>query len=118
MADHSQLRHDRDRLQVNAERPEYFEHRKVVIDDQCEEQGWEDEELHAKSVVIAIVSGLEFHADQIDRRYSGADEEQLHDRIVGLKKIPYTHIGGGTHRDEVREQIQVSTEENNEKERL
>jgi hypothetical protein len=50
-----QLRHDRDRLQIDAERPEDFHDRELVVDQQGQKKGRDQKEFNAKSVMIAKI---------------------------------------------------------------
>lgn len=50
---HVQLRHDCNRLQVDAERPEDFHDRKFMIDQQAQNKCRDQKKLNTESVVIA-----------------------------------------------------------------
>jgi len=99
---HVELRHDGDRFQVDAESPEDFHNRILVIDQEGEDEGRNNQELHSEGVVISVVSRLELDENQINSADGGCQEEEFHHRIV--------------QRHEVSEQIQVPTGEHNHEE--
>lgn len=46
--------------------PAYLQRREVMVDQEGQASDWYYEELHSKSVVVAIISGFELHVDQVD----------------------------------------------------
>lgn len=58
--DHEQLGQDGHRLKVDGECPENLKWREIVVDKEGEASHWNQEELNAKGVVVAVVCSLEF----------------------------------------------------------
>ena len=104
LADHEELGEDGDALQVDGECPEDLHHTELVVEDDSQEGGRGQEELHSEGVVVAIIGGFEFEIHQIDGPSGAADEEELHNGVVEA--------------DEVGQQVQISRHENNEKQSL
>merc|ERR1719278_737115 len=101
LADHEELGEDGDALQVDGEGPEDLHHTELVVEDDSQEGGRGQEELHPEGVVVAIIGGFEFEIHQIDGPSGAADEEELHDGVVQA--------------DEVGQEVQISRHEHNEK---
>ena len=72
-----------------------------MVDEKGQASDRHDEELDAKRVVVAIVRRLELDEHQVDSGDADRDEDDLHRRVV--------------ERDEVCQQIQVSSGEDQRK---
>lgn len=54
-----------------------------MIDQQCQYQSGNQEELNPEGVVVVIISGFEFHVHQVNSRIWRHDKYQLHYSIIG-----------------------------------
>jgi len=91
---HVQLRHDGDRLEIDAECPQNLHDRKLVIDQKRNDECRNQQKLNSERVMISIVCRFELEVYQVDSSDRGGQEEQLHHGIV--------------ERHEISEEIQVT----------
>jgi len=77
-----ELRQNRDRFEIDTERPQNLHDRKFVIDDQSEDRRWQQEEFDTESVVIAIICSSELEEHEIQSAERRGQKEDLHSRVV------------------------------------
>lgn len=53
-----------------------------MVDQEGQTSNWNDKELNSESVVVPIISGLEFHIDQVHSGIGAADVDDLHACVV------------------------------------
>lgn len=53
-----------------------------MVDQESQSTHRHHQELHAKSVMIGVIGGLELEVHEVDSEEGGADEEDLHDGVV------------------------------------
>ena len=104
LADHEELGQDGDALQVDGEGPEDLHDAELVVENDSQEHGRSQEELHSEGVVVTVVGGFELEIHQIDGPSRAADEEKLHDGVVET--------------DEVGQQVQISGHEHHQEQSL
>jgi len=104
LADHEQLGKDGDRFQVDGESPQDLQCAELVVDQEGETADGNNEKFRPESVVIAVVGGLELDVDEVDGEVGATDVNALHCRVV--------------QRDEVGEQVQVSSSEDESEQEL
>ena len=75
-----------------------------MIDKESQPSNRNNQKLHAESVVIGIIGGLELDKHKVDSEDGGAHKEDLHDGVVG--------------RDEGGEQVQVASQKHQGKQDL
>lgn len=102
--EHEELWHDGDCFQVDGECPHNLHEHEFVVDDEGKNDTWDDKELDAESIIVAIVGCFEFHPHEVDSSDGSGKEEHLHHSVVqGI---------------EASEEIQVSCEEGDSEEYL
>lgn len=53
-----------------------------MVDQESQSTNRHYQELHAESVVIGVIGGLELEVHEVDGEDGGADKENLHDGVV------------------------------------
>jgi len=104
LANHEELGEDGHALQVDGEGPEDLHHGELVVQRQGKQGTGAQQKLNPEGVVVAVVGCLELDVHQVDGSRRGANEEDLHTRIV--------------QGDEVREQVKIPGDEYDEEEDL
>jgi len=104
LANHEQLRQDRDGFHVNREGPQDLHRVERVVDNQGNQGRRDQQEFYSECVMIAVIGGLEFDEHEINGSVGSGDKKDLHDGIVN--------------RDEVSQQIQISRREDKRKQDL
>jgi hypothetical protein len=74
----------------------HFQNGEVVVDKQCQDHAWNQQEFNSEWVVIVVVCCAEFQIHQIEHSQWRGYEDHLHEGVVDA--------------DEGGEEIQVSTE--------
>lgn len=104
LADHEELRQNRNGLQVDGEGPQDLHGVEGMIEHQRNQGGRDQQEFYSECVMIAIISGLELDEHEINCSEGGGEKENLHDGVVN--------------RHEVRQQIQISRHKDERKQDL
>jgi len=87
LGDHEQLGKDGDRFQVDAERPHDLHEGELVVDDNGQKRGRDQQELQAESVVVVVVGSLELHVHQVHRGERGHQVHHLHGCVINGDKV-------------------------------
>lgn len=78
--------------------------RKLVVENQRQQNAWNQEKLDAESIMVAVIGALELFVDKIHRRARSGNEENFHHGVVN--------------RNEADEKIQVARQKDEGEEEL
>jgi len=82
VGDHLELRHDSDGFQINRKSPQDFNSFEMMVDQESQSSGGDQNKLDSEFIVFLIVGGLELGINQVDGSVTAEKVNAFHDSVV------------------------------------